>query len=114
MTDYLRWLKIKVLVEVKSRLDTDEDEDDTLKEIRLENEGAAAYIEGFDYIGPEDPIINLAQGCLIPKKGKKRFYTIVTLKSGNVHYALGTTQEVYDQINAYEELLANESLENPK
>lgn len=112
--DFLNWLKIEVLFEPKSSLEDRDEEDETLKEIRFKNNGVENYEKGFDYIGPEDPVINLAQGCLVPKKGKKIYYTIVTLKSGNCHYAIGKSEDVYKLIDEYEYQfeLANKKAQN--
>lgn len=106
-TDTLKWFKIQCIYPVSSslRVDTDNEdlEDDDLKRIRMKSMGVEQYEIGFAFLCfGIDPIMHMEPGCLLPREGKNRKnFTAIILESGNVIYALGKPEEVYDKINEY-------------
>lgn len=106
MEDTLKWFKIQCIYPVSNnlRVDADDDsEDSELKRIRLQSSGIEQYEIGYAYLSLiTDPIMHLEPGCLLPREGKNRKnFTAITLESGNIVYALGKPEEVYDKINEY-------------
>lgn len=103
--DALNWFKLDVLYKVTSGL-FDEDELSEVDLIRLKAEG---LMNGDSYekdtciisLG-EDTIIRVEPRAFIPKGGKnKKYYSEVIFKSGDVVFAEGKPNEVYEKLNKY-------------
>jgi len=107
MEDTLKWFKVQCIYPVSSnlRVDTDNDdsEDNELKRIRFQNNGVEQYEIGYAFLSLiSDPIMHLEPGCLLPREGKNRKnFTAIIMESGNIVYALGKPEEVYERINEY-------------
>ncbi len=111
MEDLLKWFKIQCIYPVSSGLSTDLDEDQEdveLKRIRFKANDIDQFETGYAFLSlSEDPITNITPGCLLPKDGKnKKNFTLITLSSGNLIYALGKPEDVYDKLNEHQELIS--------
>jgi hypothetical protein len=118
MEDLLKWFKIQCIYPVSNnlRMDIDDGEDSELKRIRFRNNDVEQYETGYAFLSlATDPIMHLEPGCLLPREGKnKKNFTVITLESGNIIYALGKPEEVYDKINEYIESLPEPIVEENK
>jgi hypothetical protein len=99
----LNWFKIDCLYPINVGL-TEQGEIDDVKRIQLANEGIFEDFEkGTAVLNlAEDTIVHLIPKCFIPNgKVRKKYYTEVVLKSGDVVYAEGTPDSVYAKLVDY-------------
>lgn len=99
----LQWLKLRIIYPITSGLVEDDTEDSELRRIRLEQADSDGYEQDWGYLNLAiDPIAQLEPCCMIPKGNKnKKFYTQITLQSGNLVMAVGKPEDVYKQIEEY-------------
>ena len=106
----LQWFKIQCIYPLTTSLfnnDSEDDEDETLKRIRLESMESDGYGRDYAYLNlGEEPISNLIPGCFIPKgKTNKVYFTEIVLSSGRIVFASGKPDGIYDKLNEYVEQL---------
>lgn len=105
MTD--NWFKIQTIYAITSSLqqyenvNEEDDEDDVLKRIRMSNMG---MVDGYEvdtaYLNIVcDPILVMLPCCLLPKNAKnKKYYTELILESGNVVFAVGKPEAIFEKL----------------
>ena len=111
--DYLNWFKISVIYPLTSSFSDEELSE--VDQIRLRNEGLLDDYETDTgvYNLSADPIVQLNPKAFIPKgKVNKKFYTEMIFQSGNITYALGKPDSVYEKINEYLNGLPEETPNN--
>lgn len=110
--DTLKWFKIECIYPID--LDFNGNEISEIDQLRLKSEGLLEeYETGVAVLNLiEDVIVHLIPKCFIPKgKVYKKYYTEVVMKSGDILYAVGKPDQVYEKINDYLELLPEKSIE---
>ena len=101
--ELLNWFKIDCLYPITSGMDNSEELSE-VERIQLRNEGITdGYEQGVAVLNlVEDPIIHIIPKCFIPKgKTNRKYYSEIILKSGDVVYAVGRPDAVYEKINEY-------------
>ena len=101
--DSLNWFKFECIYPLNYSF-TGEDELSEVEQIKLKNEGIFDEYEtgiGILNIG-QDTIVHLIPKCFIPKgKINKKYYTEIVMKSGDIIYAVGKAEQLYDKLNEY-------------
>jgi hypothetical protein len=104
MEKSINWFRVQVYYPVHSGLDnTIEDEDSELRRIRLKQLECEEYETEYAYLHLGiDPIVSLQPYTIIPKEAKnKKNLTEITLESGNIIYAVGKPDTIYQALNEY-------------
>jgi len=110
MSEDLQWFKIQCIYPLTTSLfsgENEDEEDETLKRIRLESMESDGYGRAFAYLNlGEDSITNLIPGCFIPKgKSNKVYFTEIVLASGRIVFASGKPDGIYEKLNEYVSVL---------
>jgi len=99
----LNWFKFDCIYPLTSDFNSGEELGE-IERLNLQNEGILDDYE----IGTailnlgQDTIVHLIPKCFIPKgKTNRKYYTEIVMKSGDVIFALGKPDMVYDKLNAY-------------
>lgn len=115
--DSLKWFRIQAMYQINPSFNSDEELSEVEK-IQLRNEGITDDFEtDYAYLNlGEDTIIHLNPKCFIPKKDNDRkyrkYYTEIVMKSGDVIYAVGKPENVYDKLNEYLDSLPTKEVLN--
>ena len=107
--DSLNWFKIDCIYPITTDFNGDGELSD-VERIQLKNEGILEdYEQGTAVLNlAEDTIVHLIPKCFIPKgKIYKKYYTEIVLKSGDIMFAVGKPEQVYDKVNDYLDSLPN-------
>jgi hypothetical protein len=106
--DTLKWFKIECIYPIDLDFNGNGNELSEIDQLRLKNEGLLEdYETGVAVLNLlEDVIVHLLPKVFIPKgKVYKKYYTEVVMKSGDILYAVGRPDQVYDKVNDYLESL---------
>ncbi len=94
------WLKIDIIFPKSSNLSGDEPDND--ESWRIPKDDDVYVIEPGYFNLAEDPIVQLNPRAFLPseKKNRKQFTEVVFL-SGNISYAAGSPESVYQKIDEF-------------
>ncbi len=108
--DSLHWFKIDCIYPISVDFNGEGELTD-IEKIQLKNEGILDdYETGAAVLNlGEDTIVHLIPKCFIPKgKVYKKYYTEIVMKSGDILFAVGKPDQVYEKINDYLSLIKSE------
>ena len=107
--EHLNWFKVLIIYPITSELDSNEELSDVEK-IQLRNEGILeGYETDFGYYNLiEDPIRSVNPKVFLPKdntkemvRKNKKYFSEIVFASGDVVYAVGKPDSIYDKLNDY-------------
>jgi hypothetical protein len=98
----LNWLKIKVIFPITAGLDNEEVSEVQKLQMGIKDGDQYETEYGVYQLSENFTICQLNPRCFIPKdKVNKKYYTEVVFSDGNVIYADGKPESVYDTIDKY-------------